>query len=266
MDSNTFVSTGLVDNVEITQTFKLPKNDVEGTERNILDIEVKVTNQRSEKIEDLWIGTMDKMDDDEASRFTNASRPQFYVEEELVGTFGSMFTTSFLELEDLEEPTSFESSPEWFGIGSRYFLSALYPTEKDDFSSVSTFKFGEGEYGVISSLKQPIDAGATRTIQLKAFVGPKQIDQLEQLGESWTESVEYGIFGFFSRVLLFLLKIIQAGFVNWGVSILLLTLVVKVIFFPLTQKAFLSGKKMQALQPKLKEIKEKYNLFLSNLS
>ena len=50
VDLNTFVSTGLVDNVEITQTFKLPKNDVEGTERNILDIEVKVTNQRSEKI------------------------------------------------------------------------------------------------------------------------------------------------------------------------------------------------------------------------
>ena len=258
VDSGTFVSTGIVDNVAVTQTFKLPKSDVEGTDRNTLDIEIKVSNQRSEKISNLWIGTMDKMDDDEASRFTNASRPQFYVEEELVGTFGSMFTTSFLELEDLEEPTSFESSPEWFGIGSRYFLSALYPTEKDDFSSVSTFKFGEGEYGVISSLKQPIDVGETRTIQLKAFVGPKQIDQLEQLGESWTESVEYGIFGFFSRVLLFLLKIIQAGFVNWGVSILLLTLVVKVIFFPLTQKAFLSGKKMQALQPKLKEIKEKY--------
>ena len=84
------------------------------------------------------------------------------------------------------------------------------------------------------------------------------MDQLEQLGESWTESIEFGFFGFFSRVLLFMLKLIQAGFVNWGVSILLLTLVVKVIFFPLTQKAFLSGKKMQALQPKLKELKEKY--------
>ena len=258
LNTNTFVSTGVVEDVTITQTFKLPESDVEGIERNIIDVEIKISNQRSEGIKDLWIGSMDKMDDDEASRFTNASRPQFYVEEELVGTFGSMFTTSFLELEDLDEPTKFESSPEWFGIGSRYFLSALYPTEKNDFSSVSTFKFGEGEYGVISTLKQPIDAGGIRTIKLKAFVGPKQIDQLEQLGESWTESVEYGIFGFFSRVLLFLLKIIQVGFVNWGVSILLLTLVVKVIFFPLTQKAFLSGKKMQALQPKIKEIKEKY--------
>lgn len=255
---NEFVSTGKVNGVEVSQKFSFPKNDVEGIEQNLIDIEITISNQRSEKISEMWIGTMDRMDDSSASRFTNASRPQFYVEEELVGTFGTMFSTSFLELEDLEEATKFGSSPEWFGIGSRYFLSALYPVESKDLSSVSTFKFSDDEYGVVSYLSQSIDPGATRTIQLKAFVGPKQIDQLEQLGESWTESVEYGIFGFFSRVLLFLLKIIQAGFVNWGVSILLLTLVVKVIFFPLTQKAFLSGKKMQALQPKLKEIKEKY--------
>jgi YidC/Oxa1 family membrane protein insertase len=258
VDSRTYVSVGTVNGVQVSQKITLPKSDVEGIERNTIDIEINISNQRSEKVSEFWIGTMDKMDDESADRFTNASRPQFYVEEELVGTFGSFFGTSFLSLEDLEEPTKFDSSPEWFGIGSRYFLSALYPTNTTDFSSVSTRKFGEGEYGVVSTLSQPIDSGATRTVQLKAFVGSKQMDQLEQLGESWTEAVEFGIFGFFSRVLLFMLKMIQAGFVNWGVSILLLTLVVKVIFFPLTQKAFLSGKKMQALQPKLKELKEKY--------
>ncbi len=258
VSSNVFSSIATVDGLQVTQLFTLPAQDVEGLEKNIIDVEIKISNQRSEKVSNLWIGSMDKMDDGDASRFTNSARPQFYVEEELVGTFGSMFSTSFLELEDLEEPTKFDSAPEWFGIGSRYFLSALYAEDQNDLANVSTFKFGEGEYGVISTLSQPIDPGATRTIKLKAFVGPKYIDQLEQLGESWTESVEYGIFGFFSRVLLFLLKIIQAGFVNWGLSILLLTLVVKVIFFPLTQKAFLSGKKMQALQPKLAEVKEKY--------
>ncbi len=258
VSSNVFSSMATVDGLQVTQLFTLPAQDVEGLEKNVIDVEIKISNQRSEKVSNLWIGSMDKMDDGDASRFTNSARPQFYVEEELVGTFGSMFSTSFLELEDLEEPTKFDSAPEWFGIGSRYFLSALYAEDQNDLANVSTFKFGEGEYGVISTLSQPIDPGATRTIKLKAFVGPKYIDQLEQLGESWTESVEYGIFGFFSRVLLFLLKIIQAGFVNWGLSILLLTLVVKVIFFPLTQKAFLSGKKMQALQPKLAEVKEKY--------
>ena len=258
IDSRTFKSVGMVNGLQVSQTITLPESDVKGVLRNTIDVEVIISNQRSEKVDDLWVGMMDKMDDESADRFTNASRPQFYVEEELVGTFGSFFGTSFLTLEDLDEPTKFDSAPDWFGIGSRYFLSALYPSNMADFSSVTTRKFGEGEYGVVSTLSQAIDSGATRTIQLKAFVGPKQMDQLEQLGESWTESIEFGIFGFFSRVLLFMLKMIQAGFVNWGVSILLLTLVVKVIFFPLTQKAFISGRKMQAIQPLLKELKEKY--------
>ena len=84
--------------MQVSQKITLPKSDVQGVKRNTIDIEINISNQRSEKIEDIWIGTMDKMDDDEASRFTNASRPQFYVEEELVGTFGTMFTTSFLAL------------------------------------------------------------------------------------------------------------------------------------------------------------------------
>ena len=58
--------------------------------------------------------------------------------------------------------------------------------------------------------------------------------------------------------MLFILKIIYAGVANWGAAIILLTVVVKAIFYPMTQKSFESGRKMQILQPKLNEIKEKY--------
>jgi YidC/Oxa1 family membrane protein insertase len=71
-------------------------------------------------------------------------------------------------------------------------------------------------------------------------------------------AVEYGWFGFFAKILLFLLKMFQKGVVNWGVSIILLTVLVKLAFFPLTQKSFTSSRRMQALQPKLKEVKEKF--------
>jgi YidC/Oxa1 family membrane protein insertase len=57
---------------------------------------------------------------------------------------------------------------------------------------------------------------------------------------------------------LFLLKTFQSGVTNWGVSIILLTLLVKLLFFPLTQKAFISSRRMQVLQPKLQELREKY--------
>ena len=250
------VTTAKTNDVTIVQNYTFPTVD-SGVESNIIDIDIEITNHSSETLDNLWIGTYDRMDAGE-SRFTNSSRPQFYVEEELVGTFGTMFSTSFLDLEDLEEPTTFSTEPEWFGIGSRYFLSALKKEKKGTFKSVSTHILEEGVYGVRSDLIQTFKSGETKTIRLRAFVGPKQISELEILGESWAQSVEYGIFGFFSRPLLFFLKVIQSGFVNWGLSILLLTLVIKVVFFPLTQKAFLSGKKMQALNPLIKELKEKY--------
>ena len=140
VDSRTYTSVGMVNGVQVSQKITLPKSDVEGIERNTIDIEINISNQRSEKV-DFWIGTMDKMDDESADLDLRMHpRPQFYVEEELVGTFGSLFGTSFLSLEDLDEPTKFDSAPEWFGIGSRYFLSALYPTNTTDFFFCNTRK------------------------------------------------------------------------------------------------------------------------------
>jgi YidC/Oxa1 family membrane protein insertase len=89
-------------------------------------------------------------------------------------------------------------------------------------------------------------------------MGPKQLDILESISPELGDAVELGWFGFFARILLWMLKIFQAGVVNWGLAILLLTLIVKLAFFPLTQKAFTSSRRMQALQPKLNALKEKY--------
>lgn len=250
---------GQINGLTIQQTYDITKGS-NSVEDSIISISLSISNQSSEKVDNLWIGVYDYMNSESQDRFSNASRPQFYAEEELVGTFGTMFTTSFLDLDELDEPTVFESEANWFGIGSRYFLAALYPVESGTFKSVSTHILEEDVYGVRSVLAQPLDPGATRTINLKAYLGPKQLDLLTELGdgEVWTSAVEYGVFGFFSRVLLFMLKIIHAGFVNWGLSILLLTLVVKVIFFPLTQKAFISSKKMQLAQPRMKEVQKQY--------
>ena len=251
------VTTANISGMIVQKTYTFPSEPQNDLEKYSFDVAIQIKNTRPSSISDLSIAMFDKMDGGD-SRFSNVFRPQFYVEEELVGTFGTMFSTSFLSLDELDEATVFNSEPNWFGIGSRYFLSALYPSEVGTFKSISTLKMEGDLYGVQAFLNTPIDPGATRDIKLKAYMGPKQNDILELLGNAWTESIEYGMFGFFSRVLLFMLKVIQSGFTNWGVSILLLTLVVKVIFFPLTQKAFLSGKKMSALQPRLKEIQEKY--------
>jgi YidC/Oxa1 family membrane protein insertase len=251
-----FVVQTEVNGLSITKTYK-PSADTDMASRFMYDISIDIVNKTGEPVSDFWVGVFDKMSG-EAGRFSNDVRPQFHVEDELYGTFGTMFSTSFLSIEDLKEDTIVESEPVWLGVGSRYFMVAVESIEKGVFRSVSTKQMSDEIFGSVAYISSPIDDGGKRNIKLRAFAGPKQLDILETMGEEWTDAVEFGIFGFFSNLLLFLLKIIQSGFVNWGVSILLLTLIVKVIFFPLTQKAFMSGKMMQALQPQLKEMKEKY--------
>jgi YidC/Oxa1 family membrane protein insertase len=255
-DNGRIVAKTQLDGLVITKTFTKIESD-EIASPFMYDISIDIKNNTKETVSDVWVGVFDKMIG-EAGRFSNDSRPQFHVEDELYGTFGTMFSTSFLSVEDLEEDTIVEKEPVWFGIGSRYFLVALQASNPNVFRSVSTKMIDQEIFGSVAFIDNGIDPGATRNIQLRAFIGPKQLDILETLGEEWTDAVEFGIFGFFSKILLFLLKWIQIGFTNWGVSILLLTFIVKVIFFPLTQKAFMSGKMMQALQPQLKELKEKY--------
>ena len=180
-------------------------------ERYQYQVDISITNNSSSTVDDLWLGVSEEMTG-AAGRFSNDVRPQFYVDEELYGTFGTMFSTDFLDLEDMvEDPTRVNNEPVWFGVGSRYFMVAANATQKDVFSSVQTHQFSDENYGAIAQLKQSIDAGATRDITMRIYAGPRQLDLLEQLGEEWSISVEYGMFGFFSRVLLFMLKVIQAG-------------------------------------------------------
>jgi len=217
-----------------------------------LDVTVTFTNNTSRSIDRLWVGVADEMSG-EAGRFSNAIRPLAHVD-------GGV--EHFDDLEDLTEAAEQVSeSPAWFGVGDRYFMSVLRPAEGSGFTSlvVDDLPGGPGErYGAFALSSQPLDAGASRTITLHAYMGPKQLDILESISPELGDAVELGWFGFFARILLWMLKIFQAGVVNWGLAILLLTLIVKLAFFPLTQKAFTSSRRMQALQPKLSALKEKY--------
>ncbi len=230
------------------------KKYAQGSSPFTLDITVTFTNNSATSISQLWVGVADQMSG-EAGRFSNAIRPLAHVD-------GSV--EHFGELDDIAEAAEqVELAPAWFGVGDRYFMSVLRPGEGSGFSRLVVDDLPgrtaeDTRYGAFAVSGQPLDAGASRTMTLHAYMGPKQLDILESISPELGDAVELGWFGFFARILLWMLKIFQAGVVNWGLAILLLTLIVKLAFFPLTQKAFTSSRRMQALQPKLNALKEKY--------
>ncbi len=229
--------------LHITKTYRQTGNP------NTIDIIVRFENRTGAPLSDLWVGVADEMSGT-AGRFENTTRPFAFVNDDI---------ERLEDLEDVEKtgPIVHDQAAEWFGVGDKYFMGILLPDDSQ-VGKVSFGAIGDGRYGAFWVDGQTLDAGATREHRYTAFIGPKNLDLLTPLGRNLDKSVEFGWFGFFAKALLWLLKMFQGLVVNWGVAIILLTVLVKIVFFPLMQKQFVSSKRMQILQPELKELKERY--------
>jgi YidC/Oxa1 family membrane protein insertase len=92
----------------------------------------------------------------------------------------------------------------------------------------------------------------------RLFVGPKDIDILKSQGNSLEQSLDLGWFTVIAKPLLYTLKFFNGYVGNYGIAIIIITIILKVLFFPLTHKSYKSMKDMQKIQPKMAALKEKY--------
>jgi YidC/Oxa1 family membrane protein insertase len=91
-----------------------------------------------------------------------------------------------------------------------------------------------------------------------AFIGPKDFDTLRAFGHDTRKVINFGMFGSIAEILLISVKFFHKVVPNWGLAIILLTIVIKIIFFPLTYSSTKSMARMAELQPKIKAIRSKY--------
>jgi YidC/Oxa1 family membrane protein insertase len=92
----------------------------------------------------------------------------------------------------------------------------------------------------------------------QAFIGPKEYDILVAFGHNAKKSVRFGFLGFIAEILLYAIKFIHKFIPNWGFAIIVLTILIKILFFPLTYSSTKSMSKMAELQPKVKALRAKY--------
>ena len=112
---------------------------------------------------------------------------------------------------------------------------------------------------VILQLKEILIEGrSVGKINLYSYLGPKQLSLLDNFGKGLVENVELGWMSMLGRPLLWMLLRINNIFENFGISIITLTLLVKVITFPLTQKSMTSMQKMKKLSSEVKFLQKKY--------
>ncbi len=239
----------LIARSRVHQGLQIEKSFQRTEDPHVYDVTVKFKNHSDRPIRDLWVGVVDEMDG-EAGRFANAIRPFAFVAEDIE------------RLDDLEEVEDEElvrhrGMTDWFGTGNKYFMSILIP--QDQWAEEVVFDgLADGRYGAFQMTNDVLDAGATKEVRFLGYLGAKTLEIGETYGHNLDKSVEFGWFGFFARILLAMLQFFHGLVGNWGVAIILLTCCVKAVFFPLMQKQFVSSKRMQAIQPELKALKEKY--------
>lgn len=154
----------------------------------------------------------------------------------------------------------------WLGLTDKYWMTALIPMKGTSFTGA--FKLAGRDAAPVFSadVRLPpvsVAAGATQSSTVQFFAGAKQADVLkmyeEKLGaDSFYDAIDWGWFFFLTKPFFWLLNTIYKLVGNFGVAIILLTLVVKTVMFPLAYKSYVSMGKMKKLQPQTEKIRDKH--------
>ena len=136
----------------------------------------------------------------------------------------------------------------------RYYASILFSPNisKDEvLPTVTIGAFGKG-------LPRPFINISSQEQTLMGYIGPKDHRALEKIDKHLVSVVEYGIITFFAKYIFILLDLIHGYVGNWGVAIIFLTILIRIILFPLTLKGMVSMQKLKDIAPKMKEIQQKH--------
>ena len=171
--------------------------------------------------------------------------------------------------EDMEKVDSPPSETEkiignidWYGFSKKYFLASNILSKTDE-KTLKYSKYSKSSIRSVLSYKTiNLMPGASYTTSSTIFLGPKDPDVLEKFGKNFATAHDLGWFGWLAGPLEKLLKM-SYGFVNnYGIAIIFITLLIRIIFLPLTIKSMMSMKKMQSkmalMKPKLDAVKEQY--------
>lgn len=183
--------------------------------------------------------------------------------QQLVATTAAMFKGKLTNIKtrpkDFKQGTfTSEGHLDWIASQSRYFIMAMMPNVPTQ-TLITVVPDAENTH--ITSMytdKFELKPGDTKKITNLLYFGPKEIDTLKAVGHNLNKVINFGWFDVLAKPFLWFMKQIYSVIPNYGIAIIILTLVIKIILFPLGTKSYKSMSQMKKLQPLIKEIQEKY--------
>ncbi len=161
----------------------------------------------------------------------------------------------------LKEPVVEEQGLVAAGLEDNYFLTAFLPQP----GVTTTLRPVTLQNGKAEALAESeVTVSAPGSLETDVFLGPKEISVLDKVRPGMDKVIDYGWFAVVAKPLLSVLKWIQTFVVNWGVAIIVITFLIKIVLFPLTYKQLLSMKKMSVLQPRVETLRAKWSTKLKS--
>ncbi|MFW5488373.1 MAG: membrane protein insertase YidC [Desulfovibrio sp.] len=158
--------------------------------------------------------------------------------------------------DDAKEGLMGDNELQWGGLQSNYFLMALAPETTDAVFKAklvdNVYRLGVEKTGLL------VEPGMESTVLNDYYIGPKEEKYLEGAPNKLSSAVDFGFFDFLAKPLLMGLNWFYSYVGNWGVAIILLTVCIKILFWPLSHKSYKSMNKMKKIQPMMTKVREKY--------
>ena len=146
----------------------------------------------------------------------------------------------------------------WVAMIQHYFIGAWIPVQ-DQYNYFYTKARNNGLYLIgMSTAETKVAAGSTGEFKSKMYIGPKEQDRLAAAAPNLQLTVDYGVLTLLADPLFWLLDFIHEYVQNWGWSIVLVTLIIKLLFYKLSEAAYRSMANMRKFQPKIVAIRERY--------
>ena len=158
----------------------------------------------------------------------------------------------------IEDKSEYAGNIKWLAIVDRYFMKSLIPL--DDTGGV--MKLSLDSDGILGSRyigqENTIQPGTQKRYVYEIFFGPKSMQVLKDIGHDLSKAIHFGMFDIIAKPLLWFMNFIYGRVPNYGIAIIVLTILTKLVLWPLGSKSYKSMSEMKRLQPLMAEIREKY--------
>lgn len=239
----TFTITGMVDNLRINRNFSINSNTY------LIKEKISLTNP-GEQPRSARVTFTQAMD---ASHSSGSQYDKMSIAWDNNGKFDDEDSVKTLETEGVIASGKIW----WAGPMSTYFLAAALPGNPDGVTIKGRLTDGTWRVGVEAE-EIVLQPGQTVDLDVSYWTGPKVRSELMAVSDQLVKSIDLGFFSIIAKGLVWLLEFFHQYVSNWGVCIILLTVLIKIVFWPLTAKSFASMEKMKELQPMMLAIREKY--------